>query len=107
MSREASHSCRTDSYSASRRRSAKPLAGEPFLLTTGNGLALCGRGELFPARVALVRLAHFAAVARLAVRLEADGRQLLSERELAAHERALGERAFSACLEDDSHHRPT
>lgn len=84
----------------------RPLPGEPFLLATRLGLEASGHGDLFPAKVALPRLAHFSAVAHLAVTLEAEGRTLLSERELLAHERAMDERLFSAALDDGSHHRP-
>lgn len=84
----------------------KPMEGDPYLVATGLGLEVCGRGDLFPARIALVRLAHFTAVVNLAVTLEAEGRAVLSERELLAYERAMGERLFSVTLADGSHHRP-
>jgi len=87
-------------------RVEKPLPGEPFLTATRLGLDACGHGDLLPATIALVRLAHFSAVAHLAVRLEAEGRELLSERELLAHERAMGERIFSVTIPGGSHHRP-
>lgn len=87
-------------------RVEKPLEGDPYLLATALGLEVCGRGDLFPARIALVRLAHFTAVVNLAVTLEAEGRAVLSERELLAYERAMGERLFSVTLADGSHHRP-
>jgi hypothetical protein len=84
----------------------KPLAGQKtFLIATKLGLALCGRGELSKARLSPANVRHFAATTRLAARKERAGAQLLSERELLAHERALGERDLSIRLPGGSHHR--
>ena len=85
----------------------RPHSGEaPFLLATRDGLALCTRDELPVSEISLATLGHFAAIARLAARLERAGETLLSERELLAHERALGEHAFSVRLANGTLHRP-
>jgi hypothetical protein len=86
---------------------ARPHSGEvPFLLATRDGLSLCSRDELLVAKISLATLGHFAAIARLAARLERAGETLLSERELLAHERALGEHSFSVRLANGTLHRP-
>jgi hypothetical protein len=82
------------------------LSPEPVLFATGEGLAVCGRGELAVARVSPSTLRHFCAAAHLAAGLERAGEQLLSERELLAHEHAMGRRDFSIRLADRSYHRP-
>jgi hypothetical protein len=83
------------------------LSPEPVLVATGDGLAACGLPELPKARVSTKTLRHFAAAAHLAVDLEATGEQLLSERELLAHERAMGRRDFSLRLRgEEKYHRP-
>jgi len=87
-------------------RTHLPQHSEPFLLATRSGLQLCTRDELPVAKVTPARLAHFAAAARLGARLEQAGETLLSERELLAHERALGERNLSIPLANSHMHRP-
>jgi hypothetical protein len=83
------------------------LGPEPVLVATGEGLVTCGRPELAKARVSPRTLRHFAVAAHLAVELERVGEQLLSERELLAHERAMGERDFSIRLRgEEKYHRP-
>jgi hypothetical protein len=79
---------------------------EPVLIATRDGLAACGHDDLFPARLSLTTLRHFSVVAHLAADLESAGEQLLSERELRCHERAMGEREFSIRLPNGRHHRP-
>jgi hypothetical protein len=69
-------------------------AEAPVLLAIADGLAVCGRDELSPARFSQATAEHFAATTRLAAALETEGKELLSERELLAHERALGEKQF-------------
>ncbi len=82
------------------------FSSEPVLLATKTGLAACGRDDLFPARVSAPTLRHFSIVAHLAAVMERDGAQLLSERELRCHERALGAREFSVRLPGGRHQRP-
>lgn len=83
------------------------LSPEPVVVATGEGLAACGRPELPKARVSTRTLRHFAVAAHLAVDLERAGEELLSERQLLAHERAMGRRDFSIRLRgEDKHHRP-
>lgn len=85
----------------------KPWEGvEPVLVATGEGLAVCGRHELSVARASPSTLRHFTVAAHLAAEMESAGQRLLSERELLAHERAIGERTFSIRLPGGSHHRP-
>jgi len=81
-------------------------ATEPVLTATRDGLAVCGRDDLRVALVSLTTLRHFSVAAHLAADLESSGEQLLSERELLAHERAMGERDLSVRLPGASHHRP-
>jgi hypothetical protein len=82
------------------------LSPEPVLVATADGIAASCQSELFKARLSPSTLRHFSAVAYLAASLEPAGEELLSERELLAHERASGERDFSLRLPDGSHHRP-
>jgi hypothetical protein len=82
------------------------LSTEPVLLATKAGLKACRRPELCPARVSAETLRHFSVVAQLAAELERGGQRLLSERELRANERALGERDFSIRLPAGRYHRP-
>jgi hypothetical protein len=86
----------------------KPWPGaEPVLIATAAGIVgAASHYELFKARLSLPTLRHFAAAAHLAVDLEGAGEQLLSERELLAHERAMGRRDFSIRLPGGRHHRP-
>jgi hypothetical protein len=83
------------------------LSPEPVLVATAAGLAVCGRPELPVAQVSTRTLRHFVAAAHLAAGLEGAGEQLLSERELLAHERAMGRRDFSIRLGgEEKYHRP-
>ncbi len=83
------------------------LSPEPVLVATADGIAASCQSELFKARLSPSTLRHFAAVAYLAASLESAGEELLSERELLAHERAKGERSFSIrLLGKDKYHRP-
>jgi hypothetical protein len=83
------------------------MSPEPVVVATGKGLALCGRPELPKAKASPRTLRHFAAAAHLAVDLERAGEQLLSERQLLAHERAMGRRDFSIRLRgEEKYHRP-
>lgn len=76
-----------------------------LLAATRAGLALCGRGELRPARFSLATARHEATVAELAAQMEQAGERTLSEREIAAHERERGERSLSAELGARRFHR--
>lgn len=79
--------------------------GERILLATRQGLKACGRPELAPARPSPATFYHEALVARLGARLESEGAQVLSEREILARERAEGKRIFSAALGHGRFHR--
>jgi hypothetical protein len=82
------------------------ISGESQLLrTTRLGLRMSGRCDLRLASFSLALIHHSSAVANLAASLECAGAQLLSERELLAHERAAGSRVFSAELGSGRHHR--
>jgi hypothetical protein len=83
-----------------------PYRSEPFLLATRPGLALCTRDDLPVAKLSAATAEHFATAARLGARLERAGETLLSERELLAHERALGEHSLSVRLANGHQHRP-
>jgi hypothetical protein len=76
-----------------------------LLAATRAGLALCGRGELRPARFSLATVRHETKVAELAAQMERGGERTLSEREIAAHERERGERLLSAELGARRFHR--
>lgn len=76
-----------------------------LIAATRAGLALCGRGELQPARFSLATVRHETTVAELAARIERGGRPTLSEREIAAHERENGKRVLSARLGSRRFHR--
>jgi hypothetical protein len=75
----------------------------PFANATRVGLGACLRDELPVARESPSKLRHQAVCARLAARLERDGRLLLSERELRAEERAWGKRVNSIRLRTRLH----
>jgi hypothetical protein len=77
----------------------------PLALATRPGLAAAGRSELRPARVSAAALSHDTMIARLAASIERGGGALLSEREIAARERAEGEHALSATLPNGRVHR--
>jgi hypothetical protein len=79
--------------------------GERILLATRRGLEACGRPELTPARPSDATLFHEASVARLGARLESEGEEVLSEREIGARERVEGERIYSAALGHGRFHR--
>ena len=85
----------------------RPGFGSPtrLLLATRTGLRACGRADLGPARLSPARVAHELAAAGLAARLERGGARLLSEREIAAAERAAGRRLYSASLTRGRFHR--
>jgi hypothetical protein len=76
-----------------------------LLAATRPGLALCGRGELRPARFSLATVRHETTVAELAAAIERAGERTLSEREIAAREREHGERVLSAELSGERFHR--
>lgn len=68
----------------------------PLLAVTSRGLRLADRTELGPARVSVWSASHSVVCAQVAAHLEAAGDQTLSEREMLAEERRLGERCYSA-----------
>lgn len=72
---------------------------------TRAGLALCGRGELRPARFSLATVRHESTVAEIAAALERSGERVLSEREIVAREREQGRRVLSAELGGERFHR--
>lgn len=72
---------------------------------TRAGLALCGRGELPPARFSLATVRHETTVAEIAAAFESRGERTMSEREIVAYERERGERVLSAKLAGDRFHR--
>jgi hypothetical protein len=72
---------------------------------TRAGLALCGRGELRPARFSLATVRHESTVAEIAAALERSGERVLSEREIVAREREQGRRVLSAELSGERFHR--
>ena len=76
-----------------------------LLAATREGLAVCRRGELRPARFALASVDHESAIAELAAMLEQRGLRTLSEREIGARERAEGRRILSAQLGSGHYHR--
>ncbi len=69
----------------------------PLLAVTSRGLRLADRTELGPARVSIWSATHSVVCAQLGGWLEgpAWGEQVLSEREMLAEERQLGERCYS------------
>jgi hypothetical protein len=77
----------------------------PMVLCTKLGLKASGRRELRPARVSLAALTHDTVVAELAAELERDGETYLSERQILARERAIGEHSLSATLSNGRFHR--
>lgn len=80
--------------------------GEGKLLAcTRAGLRLSGHGELQPGRFSLATARHDAAVSELAAGLESRGEPTLSEREIAARERAHDSRDLSAELPGERFHR--
>jgi hypothetical protein len=68
----------------------------PIVAATFRGLRLADRTELGPARLSVWAANHSIACARVAAQLERGGDEVLSERELLAEERQLGERCYSA-----------
>jgi hypothetical protein len=80
--------------------------GEGKLLAcTRAGLALCGRGDLRPARFSLATDRHDSTVAEVAAAIERRGQRTLSEREIVAREREQGARLLSAELGARRFHR--
>jgi hypothetical protein len=80
-----------------------PLGGLPVAVATRAGLGACERSELPLARISPSNFQHDAVCARLGARLEREGYQLLSERELRAEEGAWGRRDYSIRLRTRSH----
>jgi hypothetical protein len=78
----------------------------PFAVATRIGLRACGLGELRLARFSYAEAGHTATAALLAASLEHSGHAILSEREVAARERSLGERVYSAKLPGGRFHSP-
>jgi len=68
----------------------------PLIAVTSRGLRLADRTELGPARVSVWSANHSIVCAQVAAHLERAGDQILSEREMLAEERELGERCYSA-----------
>lgn len=80
--------------------------GEGKLIAcTRSGLALCGHGDLRPARFSPATVRHEVAVAELAATIESRGARTLSEREIGAREREEGARHLSAELGSGRFHR--
>jgi hypothetical protein len=77
-----------------------------LILCTRDGLRTVFRGELPVPRFTPGTVRHTAAVARVAIDLERRGAHVLSEREIFAHERAVGARIFSAPISERRFHRP-
>jgi hypothetical protein len=77
-----------------------------LVLCTREGLRAVFRGELPVPRFSPGTVRHTAAVAGVAVALEREGHQVLSEREVFAREKAAGERIFSAAITERRFHRP-
>lgn len=82
-----------------------PGEGEHLLIATRTGRRACGRPELAPARPSPATLRHETLLAALGARLEAAGERTLTEREIAAAERAAGRRLYSADLGHGRFHR--
>jgi hypothetical protein len=81
------------------------VEGGRLLMATRIGRQACGRPELAAARVSFGRLHHETVLATLGALLESDGDRVLSEREIAAAERAEGSRIYSADLGHGRAHR--
>ena len=88
--------------------SAHPPIGRSGLLlaVTSRGLRLADRTELGPARISDWSANHSIVCAQLAAHLERSGDEVLSERELLAEERRLGESFYSRSYPDRGWHRP-
>lgn len=84
------------------------LHGEPGLyVATRAGLRWSGLEELGPCRVSVAAFEHWAACARLAAALGAGGREVWSERDLRAAERAAGKLIASVRVgQSERLHRP-
>lgn len=80
-----------------------PLQGLHVAAATRAGLGACERDELTVARVSPSNLQHDAVCARLGARLEREGHQMLSERQLRAEESAFGRRVHSLRLRTRLH----
>jgi hypothetical protein len=80
----------------------------PLLAVTARGLRLADRSELGPSRVSVWSANHSIVCAQVAAHLERAGDEVLSEREMLAEERRLGERCYSAerAYPDRGWHRP-
>jgi hypothetical protein len=77
----------------------------PLVACTRAGLRACGRSDLRVPRLSLAAVRHESIVALHAAELELAGERLLSEREILAHERAVGRRTLSAALPGGRFHR--
>jgi hypothetical protein len=97
-----SGSGRTVAYERERRLRAAglieilPGLDGRLLVATAAGRRACGRPELAAARPSPATLRHETVLAALGARLELAGGQILSEREIVAHERAESTRLYSA-----------
>ena len=80
----------------------------PMISVAARGLRLADRSELGPSRVSVWSANHSIVCARVAAHLERGGDHVLSEREMLAEERQLGERCYSAkrSYPDRGWHRP-
>jgi hypothetical protein len=83
----------------------RSYGAQPLALCTKAGLRASRRDELRIARLSAAVISHDTVVATLAARLEREGAELLSEREMLAAERAEGARIHSASLGAGRHHR--
>lgn len=77
-----------------------------ILVCTRRGLRAVARDELRTPQLSPARVGHESIVARLAAEIELAGDWVLSEREIAARERAEDKRILSAALPGGRYHRP-
>lgn len=82
-----------------------PAVGERLLIATRTGRRACGRPELSAARPSPATLLHETTLARFGAERELAGERILSERDIAAAERAEGRRIYSAELGRGRFHR--
>lgn len=75
------------------------------VVCTKLGLRVVGRTDLRRPQLSLQTVGHESVVADLAARIEREGDETLSEREILARERAAGARLFSAALSRGRFHR--
>jgi hypothetical protein len=106
-----SRSGRSVSYERERRLCAAglietlPGIDGRLLIATSAGRRACGRTDLAAARPSQSSLHHETLLAALGARLELAGMQILSEREIVAHERAEGRPIYSASMRYGRFHR--